>query len=148
MSATTSLRRGIALSGAAVVLAVGAGLTISAAGADAATNTSLAGTWSVVVVEHSQGGPFTRTGTFTYYQDGTGTVQTSGGFTGDLNWQQSGGSISFTFEHNLPGSGLAYGTESGTISGTTFTSTGTIDTFNSNGDETDSFEGDFTGTLQ
>lgn len=148
MPATTQLRKGIVLSGAAVVLAVGAGLPMSATGAAAAAYTSLSGAWNVVVIEYSQGGPFTRTGTFTYYTDGTGAVLTSGGFTGGLDWQQSGSTISFTFEHNLPSNGLAYGIENGTISGTTFTSTGTIDTFNSNGDQTDSFVGDFTGTLQ
>jgi hypothetical protein len=140
------LRKRIVLSGV-VVLGVGVATPMTAAAA-VAQAASLAGAWNVTVEEYSQGGPFTRTGVFTYNSDGTGTVATSGGFTGSLDWQQSGSSITFTFEHNLPAGGLAYGTENGSISGTTFTSTGTITTFDSNGDQTDSFEGDFTSTLQ
>jgi len=148
MSVTTMVRKRIVLSGAVVALTVGAALPMTAAAAVPHAATSLAGVWNVVVIEDSTGGPFTRTGTFTYNSDGTGTVQTSGGFTGALDWQQTNGNITFTFEHNLPGSGLATGTQNGTISGTGFTSTGTTDTFNSNGDETDSFASSFTGTLQ
>lgn len=146
MSVPMRLRKRIVLSGV-VVLSVCVATPMTAASA-APQAASLVGAWNVTVIEDSQGGPFTRTGVFTYNSDGTGTVSTSGGFTGALDWQQNGSSITFTFEHNLPASGLAYGTENGSISGTTFTSTGTINTFDANGDQTDSFEGDFTSTLQ
>ncbi|HEY4024343.1 MAG TPA: hypothetical protein VGM75_37045 [Pseudonocardiaceae bacterium] len=146
MSVPMGLRKRIVLAGV-IVLSVSAATPMTAAAA-VPLAASLAGAWNVTVVEYSQGGPFTRTGVFTYSSDGTGTVATSGGFTGALDWQQSGSSITFTFEHNLPAGGLAYGTENGTISATTFTSTGTITTFDSNGDQTDSFEGDFSSTLQ
>jgi hypothetical protein len=141
------VRTRIVLAGAVVALSVSATLPMGDAGA-AAQYTSLVGAWNVTVTEYSKGGPFIRTGVFTYNSDGTGTVSTSGGFTGALDWQQSGSSITFTFEHNLPGGGLAYGTENGSTSGTTFTSNGTITTFNSNGDQTDSFEGDFASNHQ
>lgn len=152
MSVATLLRNKVAMSSVAVAVVAGVAMPgiADAATPHASNYYSMAGTWSVAVVEHSTGGPFNRSGTFTYYTDGTGTLTTSAGLTGPLNWGQSADQVQFSFQHNLPNGGYADGTQNGYISadGYSYSTTGTTYTYDANGYQTDAFQADFTGSWQ
>ncbi|MFE3541653.1 hypothetical protein ACFXK0_01630 [Nocardia sp. NPDC059177] len=108
---------------------------------------SLAGSWSVSVVEHLSTGPVTRTGVFTFDEGGGGTLVTGGGLTGTLTWTQQGKTIAFDLNHNLPPDGSVTGSQQGTLHNSQkFTSTGTTTQYRADGSVIESFRADFTAT--
>ncbi|MGW6426921.1 hypothetical protein ACWF82_29975 [Nocardia sp. NPDC055053] len=121
--------------------------TPTTASAEESAARSLAGSWTVSVIEYLSTGPVTRSAQFTFNEGGDGSVVTGGGLTGTLTWTQQKHVISIDANHDLPPDGTAKGFQVGTLADANrFTSSGTTTLFRADGSVIVSFRSDFTGT--